>query len=1665
LVGFLQSLCNGYGKVKPEPPISHLFGRPFVLSNGLTDAKRLFLQHLNVNLLKRAAKILGAIVLSLLILFCLTVAMLETEWGQNWLVHRVTARLSRDLQSRIHIDHVRIGFFNKLNLQGVLIEDRKRDTLLSAGLVQVRITDWFFLKDKVELQYLGMKDAVVNLQRRDSVWNYQYLVDYFSTPSTGKKKESGIDFALKKVIIENLSFNERDGWKGSDLYARVGLLDMDARDLNLTRGVFDIDKLVVNKALYHEFSYTGTRTAASKAAAKARPKAADTATLRWNPARLYFHVAELQLNDARFRSDKDGIMGSTKPYFDGRHIDFSGITGTLKELRFVNDTIRANMNLVARERSGLQMRTLQASFRLHPELMEFDKMMLRTNHSTLSNYFAMRFSSFDDMSDFVNKVKMEGHFDNSLVTSDDIAFFAPALKNWNRNFYIDGQVKGMVDAFDGKQVKLRTGQTALNGNFSVQGLTNPNTAFLNVEAHDLVTSYQDAVAFAPALRKVTMPNLRKLGTIRFTGTYTGFFQDFVTYGTLHTALGSLRTDLNMKLPASGVPVYSGSISTESFNLGQFFNNGDLGIVDFHGNLKGRGFTRSQLDMDLNGTIHRFQFRGYTYRNIHSKGHLNANSFDGDFDIDDPAVGATLKGLITFGGSEPSFNASAKITRGDLKALGLSKEELALTGNFLLNFRGRSLSDFTGSARIADATLLQNGRRLSFDSLYVSSNLEGGVRTLQVRSNELDANVRGAFDIATLPDAFQLLLNRYYPAYIKPPRLSNLPRQSFTFDIRTGLIEDYLKILDNRLSGGNNSHLTGSLDLGSNTMTLSADVPQFGFRQYAFQGIKLTANGNYDSLALYGEVANTQIGDSVNLPETRFTIRAANDVSDFNITTNSNQAINQASLSARVNTFADGLSILFSPSSFVLNGKTWSIDSGGTLDFRRNTVSQGNVVLREGNQEIRLSTVISDAGSNLNDLHIALKNLNLGDFTPFLVPKNRIEGLLNGEIDIVDPQNRFVVTADLTTEQLRVDNDSIGQLKTHVTYDKKTGRLAGTGSNLDPLHKLKFDLDLDLDDSTHTHEDRITVEPFNYPVKYLENFIGNLFTDLQGFVTGQLNILGSGSNRRYIGHARLHDASLKVKFTQVKYWLYDADIDLQEHKIDFGNIRLRDDTLASDADRFGRTATLTGSITHTAFKDMVFDLVARTDNGPIKLLNTTYADNQTFYGRAKGTGTFSLRGPQNNVNMNIDVRASDRDSSWITLPPSKSRETGSADFLVERKYGTEMTPQSLSNANTNVHYTINLSATPLVNMEVILDDLTGDALRGRGNGDLTIVSGTNQPLNIQGTYFITEGNYLFTFQSFFKKPFEIKPNGNNYIKWSGDPYNALINIQALYKAENVRFGPLVNSLALNDTRLERLRGDVYVGVELSGALFQPKFKFNLDFPENSPVRSNPSFSYGLQQIENNPNEITKQVTYLIVFNSFAPYQSGGGQGASVINDATFSTISGLLFTQVNKLLNQVLGKVLANNKVTLNFSGSLYNRNLLSQTNQGFGVNTSSMNVSLSAPAGDRVQITFGGTFDVPIPGNNTDINQRIYLYPDVSVDVLINKTGSIRATFFYTQSPDLVVSGSSANTVRNQRAGVKLSYRREFDKISDLFRKRKKEPQPDSTHAANAELDEKTTRQ
>jgi len=450
----------------------------------------------------------------------------------------------------------------------------------------------------------------------------------------------------------------------------------------------------------------------------------------------------------------------------------------------------------------------------------------------------------------------------------------------------------------------------------------------------------------------------------------------------------------------------------------------------------------------------------------------------------------------------------------------------------------------------------------------------------------------------------------------------------------------------------------------------------------------------------------------------------------------------------------------------------------------------------------------------------------------------------------------------------------------------------------------------------------------------------------------------------------------------------------------------------------------------------------------------------------------LVGPQTDMYLTLDGKASENDSSHITIPPAKSRSTGMADFLVERTHGHAVSDSLIFAPASKITYDIGLTADPHTTIEVILDQVTGDVIRGKGRGSLNIHSGTTEPLTLNGSYFLEEGRYLFTFQSFFKRPFELRKGGNSFIKWNGDPLKATIHLDAMYKAEKVSFAPLASSfseVSRNTTKIQTTRDDVYVIVTMSGELFKPIFDFKLEFPASSIVYSDFILASNIAQIENNPNEINKQVTYLIVFNSFAPVGNTGGATATTasspitgaISELGYSTLSSLFFNEINRQFGNILAKIFKDEKLKVNISGSVYNRNLVEKANSNnFNINTGNVNITVGRSFfNDRFTINLGSTLDVPLPTSQTQtsIQQQFQFLPDVSAEWLINPSGSIRATFFYRQNLDFITENNTTTQAKNKRRGGSIAFRKEFDHLGELFHKKREKKTPSDTTAPTTE--------
>jgi hypothetical protein len=125
------------------------------------------------------------------------------------------------------------------------------------------------------------------------------------------------------------------------------------------------------------------------------------------------------------------------------------------------------------------------------------------------------------------------------------------------------------------------------------------------------------------------------------------------------------------------------------------------------------------------------------------------------------------------------------------------------------------------------------------------------------------------------------------------------------------------------------------------------------------------------------------------------------------------------------------------------------------------------------------------------------------------------------------------------------------------------------------------------------------------------------------------------------------------------------------------------------------------------------------------------------------------------------------------------------------------------------------------------------------------------------------------------------------------------------------------------------------------------------------------------------------------------------------------------------------------EVSLVFGSSFYNRNLLTTGNNAFNLpNQANFSGALTVPVfKDRFIISLGSSMEVPL---QSSLQQTVQFLPDVTLEWLINASGTIRANLFYRENLDYLTT-SSSSAAKLKRTGAGLSYRREFEKFKDLF--------------------------
>jgi hypothetical protein len=317
---------------------------------------------------------------------------------------------------------------------------------------------------------------------------------------------------------------------------------------------------------------------------------------------------------------------------------------------------------------------------------------------------------------------------------------------------------------------------------------------------------------------------------------------------------------------------------------------------------------------------------------------------------------------------------------------------------------------------------------------------------------------------------------------------------------------------------------------------------------------------------------------------------------------------------------------------------------------------------------------------------------------------------------------------------------------------------------------------------------------------------------------------------------------------------------------------------------------------------------------------------------------------------------------------------------------------------------NFTITPDAECVVIFDRSNQDQLNAIGNGNISIEYDTRGGFTMAGPYTIKSGKYDFSLQNISKlRKFDIADGSR--ILWSGDPYDADINITANYTA-NV----LLDGVASGTNTSElKSRYPVVAYIMLTDKLMKPTTKFDIKFNQRQiPINLQPQVIAFEQRLHDDEQLLNNNFVGITAFNR-------------LFNDNNFKDAldSQLLLDNVSGILTNQLGNIASKIDPNLEFGLQLGN---LSNVRQNL---LNNMQVNFSYKFGNNIKVSVNNTIL-----QNQDQTASNYFYGG-EVEWMLSQDGAWRLKAYSRSVPNYYYNFNSNVSVN----GVSLQHTRSFNTI------------------------------
>lgn len=1589
---------------------------------------------------------------SLVSLFLVLSGLLQVPAVQNYLADRLTTALSEATKTTVSIERLNISFLDQLVLENFYVEDlTPGDTAVFGRYLYAdfSLNPLVYLKRGIVIEDLALDSATINIRKAadDDYNNMQVLLGRLFPPDTATTTSQKRPFYLdvEGLTLSKVRFLKEDQARGQslDIYLADGSAVFDEfslpdRTLHAESVILEGPYVRIDE--YEYIEWAGGAPAPDTAAAE--------------PALPFFAtIGEFILKDGKFslhnwRNDPDNAGPVNELNY--QHMDVFDINIGINEFSFCSDSLDFSgqvkeFNL--RDLSGFVLEDLTVEQgRVWNRGLELYDLQLKTPNSDIRDTLIFHYDTYEAFKSFPDEVEMQIHLNNAAVTLRDIMTFAPKLKsnaffwdNRDRKLYLDGRVEGTVNDLDAEDmfIALENRRLVARGDLRTRDLTYPDFRTINLQLDELRTNMTALRQLFPKFRPPEA--FDRLGWLDFSGRFDVLFSDYIAYGTLSSALGKAEMDMKVRnLSGNRAKAsYSGSLSLVDFDLGQFTQNEDLGLVNFSSSVhNGKGLTAETATADLSAEVKSFIYKGYNYRNAQLTGLLKKNEFSGDFMIQDEYIDFQFNGQVDMTDSVPKFNFYASVNKVAMLPLNLTQKDITLSGDIGLDLKNSTLSELEGSGRLQDVVILhRNKDTISVDSVVFSSFFEpGGRKRFGIQSDLVEGSLLGQFDIEGVGPALMDYLQRNHTAFfnrlgLKPPQRA--PKSNaFVYDLRVKDTKGILALFDPKLGPIVQTSLEGYFDNTKDSIFIHLRMPRFRYGNIALNKVGLYSRLRDSVGSINFRVEEPVLNDKRRLAPVHVLADLDHDTLDIGLAYQAEglSVLDNINLNAQLY-LLDSLNyqLRFRQSNLVILHKIWEIEPENLITFRKGFIDTEHFRMRHRDQELRLQSV-GEKG-----LKLFLANL---DFS-FIDEIWEYEELdFGGRFDLTaEIGNIFEmsgITASVMADTFLVNEDDWGGLRLDANaddlnsryeaylavtkdtaqlivegfYNPKDNRRARRGGDEDKAGYYNIDLDVN-----------------GFPLSIAEYWLEGTILNTVGHFDSRIDIYGFPGKPHIGGTLSVWDGATTIDFLQTRYYFDTAKVYARDFLFDATGVTVKD--------KYGNRATVAGGITHNYLKDLGID--ARISTEKFLALDTDKNDNDLFYGHALGDGEVTFSGPLNRIDIYVNAEVG-RDTRLV-IPVSAGGDASELNFInFEKEEEDVPVDQVASRELTGVNLEMDLVITEEAQGEIIFDEQAGDIIKGTGRGNIRILVPRNGAFEMFGDYVIEQGDYLFTLYNVVNKDFGIKRGG--VISWTGDPFEAQIRLEAAYEGLST---PVANFIQeyLIDAPDELKQGasqptEVDLTMMLRGDLLRPVINFDIDFPELVGGLKTLTDSK-LRILRQDPNELNRQVFGLIVVGQFLPSDIAI-QGADIFYNTVSEFVSNQLSLLLTELFSEFFGDRSAFSGIDFDIAYNQYQANL--GENQDFRRGDEFQLRMRQDFFNDRLSVLVGGNVDI---GNSARVPDArgTFVGNDLVIEYVLNRDRTLKLRVYQRLEPD--IGGGSRLEV-----GTGLSYRKEFDSFGEFIRSLRK---------------------